>query len=352
MTIKKFSTLLVILVISIPLIMYGILLIDIQINIPDAKFSPRHRIYILILLILSILLALLFLLFFYKLYDFFKQIQKTTANLSCGNLKESVFKNIGPNTKLTETTTILQNLESMRISLIEAQNQTNRFLIGISHDIRTPISIIKGYTEALSDGIFTTVEEKKNALDVISSKTQQLEGITESLIDFMRMDVKDLRDSFDRLNLYSQLNYFSKSCMLTLSLYDRNFSYHLDIPNDIYIKANRNLMLRALDNLFSNAIRYTKNGDSIELYAKKINNDIKISIKDSGIGIEDKDLNYIFNLFYRGNNSSHENGGLGIGLAVVHNISEIHGWKVSCKSKENEGSIFTITIPEERCSNI
>ncbi len=352
MTLKKLFSLLLTLLISIPVILSTVLILDIQSNMKDTIVTPRVKAYITALFILILITSILLIIIFRKLFDFFNQIKNKTQNLANGNLSDPITKDFEKKKlRLSETNTIIQNLETMRLSLIEAQNQTNRFIMGISHDIRTPISIIKGYTEALSDGILSSPEEVKNALDLIASKTQQLEGITESLIDFMRMEAKDIKAQFGEINLYELLTYFSKSCELTLSLYSRQFSYFIDISTTITIKANRNLVLRALDNLFSNAIRYTNNGDIITITAKKTDENIVISIQDSGIGIEEKDMEYIFNLFYRGKNANHEKG-LGIGLAVVHNITELHGWKVFCESEKGKGSRFSILIPLENCSNI
>ncbi|MBR1639752.1 MAG: HAMP domain-containing histidine kinase [Treponema sp.] len=300
--------------------------------------------------------AILLLVSFQQLYFFFAEIQKTTEKISHGDLTTPIVKeNKQKKSFFYEEDIILQNLETMRLSLLESQNQTSRFIMGISHDIRTPISIIKGYTEALSDGIISSPKEIKNALDIISKKTEQLEGITESIIDFTRMDSKELREQFNPINLYDLLFYFAKSTILTLSLFKRNFIYEISIPENTKTKANKNLVLRALDNLFSNAVRYSHDNDTIKLLAFMDSEGIKIKIEDTGIGIEKKELDFIFNLFYRGTNTANENGlgvGLGVGLAVVHNITELHGWKISCESEKNKGSCFTITIPLENCSSI
>ncbi len=352
MTLKKLFITILLLLLSIPTILSVAIIVDLQINNPEAALSPRLKTYLTILFCMTIITAILLLILFIKLLNYFSSIQKKTTNLSKGNLKQTVITEADKSyMKLSEPSQILQNLESMRISLIEAQNQTTKFIMGISHDIRTPLSIIKGYTEALSDNILTSDEEKQNALNLISAKTQQLEGITESLIDFMRMEKKELREQFEPINICEFLNYFAKSCTLTLSLYSRKFSYSINIPENYCTKANRTLSLRALDNLFSNALRYTHDGDSISLNADLTEEGIIITLSDTGIGIEKEELDYIFNIFYRGSNATKENG-LGVGLAVVHNITETHGWKISCSSKKNKGTTFTITIPLENCSEI
>ncbi len=350
MNLKKLFNTILLLLLSIPAIITTLLLFDLAKNHPQAIASPRLHKFLILLFSMIIVTTIILLFLFIKLLIFFSSIQKKTTKLSKGELKETV---ITPADKLymkiSETNQILQNLEAMRISLIEAQNQTTKFIMGISHDIRTPLAIIKGYTEALSDNILSSPEEKKNALNLISEKTQQLEGITESLIDFMRMEKKELREHFEPINVYEFLNYFAKSCTLTLSLYNRNFSYNINIPENYCTKANRTLSLRALDNLFSNAIRYTNDGDSICLNAELTDQGIIIKLSDTGIGIDKKELDYIFNIFYRGSNATYENG-LGVGLAVVQNITQTHGWKINCESEKDQGTCFTITIPLESCS--
>ncbi|MCR4579653.1 MAG: HAMP domain-containing histidine kinase [Treponema sp.] len=244
----------------------------------------------------------------------------------------------------------MQNLEKMRLSLINAQNQKSRFIMGISHDIRTPISIIKGYTEALSDGFLTGPEETKNGLDIISQKTQELEGITETLIDYMRMDLNELTEQLEPINAREVFHLFAKSSELTMPIYNRNYTYNIDIPENITILANKNLLLRALDNLFTNALHYTKNHDKIHFDAHLEDKCIKLSLEDSGIGMEKNELNNIFNIFYRGQNTNKQKG-LGIGLTVVHDIVEIHKWKISCESEKGKGTTFFITIPLESYSD-
>ena len=108
---------------------------------------------------------------------------------------------------------------------------------------------------------------------------------------------------------------------------------------------NKTLISRAFENLLSNALRYTKENDTITISAYKINDsEIKVAIADTGIGIDEKDLNQIFDLFYRGTNSRREEG-MGIGLSVVKNIMETHNWNIEVKSEKDKGTCFIITIP-------
>jgi signal transduction histidine kinase len=107
------------------------------------------------------------------------------------------------------------------------------------------------------------------------------------------------------------------------------------------------LFQRALENLFSNALRYTKEADRISISAAATDTALKIEIGDTGCGIAEKDQKHIFDLFYRGSNSRREEG-MGIGLSVVKNIVDTHGWAIALESKQGHGSLFTITIPLDK----
>ena len=109
---------------------------------------------------------------------------------------------------------------------------------------------------------------------------------------------------------------------------------------------DRQLFSRALENLLSNAIRYSKDGDEIAISATETEDACVINVSDTGIGIAQKDLNHIFDMFYRATDSRREEG-MGIGLSVVKSIVDTHGWTIGVRSKAGKGSTFTIRIPKK-----
>ena len=112
------------------------------------------------------------------------------------------------------------------------------------------------------------------------------------------------------------------------------------------MNAAKNLVNRVLENLFSNALRYTRDGDSIKIQCVQDRECVRVSVSDTGIGMAEKDLQRIFDLFYRASNSRREQG-MGIGLSVVKTVIDAHGWKIGVESELGKGSSFTITIPLE-----
>ena len=232
----------------------------------------------------------------------------------------------------------------MRISLSEAQNQKSKFIMGISHDLRTPVAVIKGYTEAISDGVISSEEEIKNTMELITAKTNQLETMIDMLINFTKMNSTEIRQAMKTQSITDFLTEIIKEEQTTGNVFKRKIITEINFDKDVLVPFDRQLATRVFENLFNNAMRYTKDDDTITLRAFIEEQNVIYSITDTGIGIEEKELKNIFELFYRGTNSRREEG-MGIGLSVVKNIIETHGWKIEVASKKDEGTTFTITIP-------
>ncbi len=270
-------------------------------------------------------------------------LEEKTQLIANGNLQTEVKANDDA-TKSNEITTILESLEKMRLSLLEAQNRKNKFIMGISHDLRTPVAIIKGYTEAISDGIITDPEEIKTSLELIGTKTTQLENMIETLINFMKLNNTELRQKLLPRSITDLIKNFSKESKITANVFKRNIIIDLSLDKNIEVPLDEQLASRAFQNLFSNALRYTNDGDEIDIISYYDDKNVYLKIKDSGIGISKNDLEHIFDLFYRATNSRREEG-MGIGLSVVKNIMETHGWEINVESVQEEGTTFTIIIP-------
>jgi signal transduction histidine kinase len=271
------------------------------------------------------------------------KIKNETAELASGNLTHQIptDKSLTDN----EITDISRSLEEMRLSLLTVQNQKNKFIMGLSHDLRTPVSIIRGYTEAIKDGVITSPEELQNANNLILVKITQLQNMINSLIDFMKFDSHEIKKKMEINSITRTINNFIKEAKFTGAVFNRTIEIKTElIKEDIFIPFDEQLIIRALENLYNNALRYTKDNDIISFSSYIRDKTLFFSIKDTGIGIPEKDINNIFNLFFRGTNSRREEG-MGIGLSVVKNIIEMHGWTISVESEQGKGSCFTIAIP-------
>ena len=311
-----------------------------------AKTNLYLRILLLIITI-AVISLILIMAIAKSIFNGLNNIQTSSSQLAEGKLDSPISYNEDPH-KQNEFTCILNSLETMRCELVEMQERKNHFIMGISHDLRTPVAVIKGYSEAIQDDVITEKEEIKKSIELIEQKATQLESMIDTLINFMKLNIKEIKENLVNDSITKIINDFGKYAQVTGTLFKRNVTVNISINEDIQVPLNIQLVQRSFENIFSNAIRYTKENDSIDIsaYTKKSNNKntLFLKIKDTGCGIDKKDLDYIFDLFYRGTTSRQEEG-MGIGLAVVKNIMDTHGWKISVESQKGHGTCFTIKIP-------
>ena len=316
--------------------------------------TEQTSVYLRVLLIIIFIAAISLIIITYiskSIFQGLSNIQTSSARLAEGKLEKPISIEFLSNKN--EFTCILSSLETMRCELQEIQERKNRFIMGISHDLRTPVSVIKGYSEAIQDDVITEKEDIKKSIELIEQKATQLESMIDTLINFMRLNDKEIKESLVTESITKIIKDFAKYSEITGTIFKRKVKTNISLDEDIRLPLSIQLVQRSLENLFSNAIRYTRENDLIEIIAltQTVNkkNFILLKIKDSGYGIDKKDLDYIFDLFYRGTNSRQEEG-MGIGLAVVKNIMETHGWTISVESQKGHGSCFTITIPYDKQS--
>ena len=271
-------------------------------------------------------------------------LEETTQKIAMGALDTKIAPPKGRNAN--EITSLAESLETMRVSLKDGQDRRTKFIMGISHDLRTPVALIKGYTEAITDGVVTDMDKVKESLSIIHTKADQLEGMINDLINYVKLNNTDWRQSLELTALRPVLEGFMRESEATAEVYKRVIKTSVDLSPDVRVKMDKKLLARALENIYSNALRYTKDGDVISMEARETSGAVTIRIADTGIGISDKDLKRIWDIFYRGTNSRRESG-MGIGLSVVKTIIDTHGWNIDVQSKLGEGTAFTITIPKE-----
>lgn len=302
---------------------------------------------LLIVIFITIISLILIILISKSIFEGLRKIESSSRSLAEGNFDKSVSIDLSPS-KYNEFSSIMTSLEKMRCELLEMQSRKNRFITGISHDLRTPVAVIKGYTEAIKDNVITDKKEILNSIDLIERKASQLEGMIDTLINYMKLNNAEIKEKLKKNSISTLIRNYAKYCEITGKVFKRNVKTNIALPDNIEVPLNDELVHRAFENLFSNAIRYTRENDLIEINAWTSQNEkdkaIIMQVKDSGYGIDKKDLDFIFDIFYRGTNSRQEEG-MGVGLAVVKNIMETHGWKISVESQKKKGSCFTITIP-------
>ncbi|MDR0597712.1 MAG: HAMP domain-containing histidine kinase [Treponema sp.] len=245
-----------------------------------------------------------------------------------------------------EITSVTHSLNKMRNALREEELRRSRFIMGVTHDLKTPLALIRAYTEAIEDGIVCDPASHVNATEIIAAKADQLEGMINDLLEYVQMNSGEWRGQLQRVNLSVFLQNAARDFASDAELLHHEFYAEIALPGDLFVFMDERLILRALENLVNNAIRYTPNGSSVSLVASlaegRDGNTAQILVSDSGPGIDKADLPHIFEMFYRGTSSRREQG-MGMGLAVVKWVADAHGWSISVRS--GPGARFCIAIP-------
>ncbi len=243
-----------------------------------------------------------------------------------------------------QISSLTRSFDSMRRALKEEYARRARFIMGVSHDLRTPLALIQGYVEAISDGFASEPEAQKKYLSIILDKTRSLEGMVGELIEFVRMDTGQWRMTHRDVPVRQFLTEIARRFAEDALILRHEFSWSIDLPDAMAVRMDVGLFSRALENLVGNAIRYTAESGKIRLSARQEGTDVVISLSDTGMGIPREDLPRIFDPFYRGTNSRREQG-FGLGLTTVKSIIEGHGWLITVVSEVGAGTTFTIRMP-------
>jgi two-component system phosphate regulon sensor histidine kinase PhoR len=226
------------------------------------------------------------------------------------------------------------------------ENMRRDFVANVSHEIKTPLTAIKGFVETLHQGSVDNPEEAKRFLGIIQKHVDRLSSIVEDLLSLSRIEQEDevktikleegfIKDVFRSAILICRPKAEEKN-ITVISLCDEPISARFDAM----------LLEQAVVNLLDNGIKYSEPERTIYLKAERDNSEIKISVVDQGLGIAKKHLPRLFERFYRVDKArSRKMGGTGLGLAIVKHIAQAHGGSVSVESTLGQGSTFTIHLP-------
>lgn len=276
-------------------------------------------------------------------------VTQSTLNI-INNISETAKKitssNLGKRIELPkgkdEISQLIDTLNLMIDGLEKSFTQAKQFSQDAAHEIRTPLTIIRGEIEELIEnesGNSNTIKTLENILE----EAQYLSSISERLLMIHNMDTNNIKYHFEKIQL-SELMLDIYQDVLVLSQ-EKNVQVDLDISDNITITGNKELLSRLLWNIADNAIKYNHPNGTVSIKLYKTNNQVFIEVKDSGIGIPEKEIPKIFNRFYRVDKSrSRGLGGSGLGLSICKWIVELHNGEILITSKEGNGSIFTIKI--------
>ncbi|SMD32811.1 Signal transduction histidine kinase [Reichenbachiella faecimaris] len=223
----------------------------------------------------------------------------------------------------------------------------SRFFANISHDLRSPLSLILGNYEQIKqdDESYLTSDSKQN-LEVANKNAQRLLFLTDEINELTKLEEGKISLKLKDVPVNSYLSALVSMFKSSAEFKSVNLTYESSITDEVGISIDPNQFEKIIFNLITNALKHTHQGDSVMVKVETINHDLKIYIRDTGEGIPENSLPYLFDRYYQSpTNKYHVYEGLGIGLSLVKELIDVHGGKISVKSKIGEGSTFTLTIP-------
>ncbi len=231
-----------------------------------------------------------------------------------------------------------------RISKLEAMRRD--FVSNVSHELKTPITSIKGYIETLLDGAIDDPENARNFLQIISKQTSRLNSIIEDLLSLSRIEQEEGKKQLEMQLVPLKILIDSALLNSRQQAEAKKITINTLCNSQITAKVNANLIEQAISNLVDNAVKYCSEGSSITIKGTLENSKLEISVSDNGPGIAEEHLSRLFERFYRVDKArSRKAGGTGLGLSIVKHIAQAHAGTVSVKSTTGLGSTFTIQIP-------
>jgi two-component system sensor histidine kinase ResE len=222
------------------------------------------------------------------------------------------------------------------------------FIANVSHELRTPISMLQGYSEAIVDDIAESQEEKKEMAKVIYDESLRMGRLVNELLDLARMEAGHLQLSFEDIDLSPFINRIIHKFQGLAK--DNEIQLNAEIEDGISsVSFDPDRIEQVLTNLIDNAIRHTPKGGSVRLKATSEDMGIRLEVKDSGSGIPEEDLPFVFERFYKADKArTRGRAGTGLGLAIVKNIIDAHHGSVSVQSKMGLGTTFTFLLPRKK----
>ena len=276
------------------------------------------------------------------------KLRKATQNIKEGNL-DFVLEVDGTD----EFAELCRDFEEMRRRLKESAEEKvlldkeNKELISnISHDLKTPITAVKGYVEGIMDGVADTPEKMDRYVRTIYNKTNEMDHLINELTFYSKIDTNRIPYTFSKLNVDDYFSDCAEEVGLELETRGIQLYYANYVEKDVLVIADGEQIRRVIPNIISNAIKYMdKPKGVIQIRVKDVGDFIQVEIEDNGKGIASKDLTYIFDRFYRTDVSRNSSkGGSGIGLSIVRKILEDHGGKVWATSREGIGTIMYFVL--------
>ncbi len=273
--------------------------------------------------------------------------------VAAGNIKEGNLDfELSPDSD-DELGQLCMSLEDMRRRLkdnaeekVEFDRENKELISNISHDLKTPVTTIKGYAEGIMDGVADTPEKIEKYVRTIYNKANEMDLLINELTLYSKIDTNRIPYDFSILSVNDYFSDCSEELYLELEAKNVEFGYFNYVDPEVKVIADAEQIKRVIHNIVNNSTKYMdKSRAKINLRVKDVGDFVQVELEDNGKGIAAKDLPNIFDRFYRADTSRNSSkGGSGIGLSIVKKIIEEHGGKIWATSRENTGTTMYFVL--------
>ena len=283
-------------------------------------------------------------------------LSKATKEITDGNLDFSLKTN-----RSDEIGELQNDFDNMRIHLKESTNEqlknaeaAKEMMSNISHDLKTPLTAIKGYAEGLMDGIADTPEKRERYYKTIYAKACIMEELVEDLTYFSKLDNKTIAYDFHSVMLKDFIEDCVDEIEMDVEMRNIRFDKNYQCEDNVKVIIDFNEIKRVFLNIVGNSIKYMdKEEGVISIHVNNDNEYVWITVDDNGQGVDESDISKIFERFYRGDTSrGTKKGGTGLGLAIAKSIVEAHGGTISANSIKGVGTSIRFSLPCEKTKEV
>ena len=276
------------------------------------------------------------------------KLQTAARNIKEGNLDFEIKSETDD-----EIGMLCQDFEEMRLRLkanaeekVEFDKGNKELISNISHDLKTPITAIKGYVEGIMDGVADTPEKMDRYIKTIYNKANEMDLLINELTLYSKIDTNRIPYNFTTMSAMQYFSDCAEDLSMELEAKGVHFSYKNEMEQDAKVIVDPEQMKRVISNIVNNSVKYMDKSEmAIDMLVKDVGDFIQIEIEDNAKGIAAKDLPYVFDRFYRTDASRNSSkGGSGIGLSIVKKIVEEHGGKIWATSEDGIGTTMFFVI--------
>lgn len=276
----------------------------------------------------------------------FEENEKIQKEVVAGQVSQKVFDaHFGPyygnGWKQRGVIIVLHDITDIK----RLENMRSDFVANVSHELKTPVTSLKGFSETLLSGEVTDEETERSFLKIIHDESERIDRLIRDLLHLSHIENKVTPLNIEEVALVRLVHGITHTLSKMIS--DKDLEILLPSPGEeVLIEGDKDRLNQILTNLIANAITYTGEGGKIDISIGKTPSDVRISVSDTGIGIPEENIPRVFERFYRVDKArSRNSGGTGLGLAIVKHLVESHRGKIELTSAEGEGTTFTVILP-------